>query len=240
MSIANHIIKPLFSWIAIAGLAISMIVTPAFALNNEVEQFRDVPKTHAYYETILEARQTGVVSGVNETDFLPDNPVSIAEFITMYANLFAPDAFSEVSSEDDWKDTAYQVGVSLGLVSRFEALGHLSINCTWGTMVPRILKVAGLTTYSAQLWGEEETYPDGLTVPMKDALASARQYGLLEGIAIEDYTGILTRAETLQLLYNLQNSETLDALPGIIREVEVDFEVESAAAENSVCETTLI
>ena len=46
----------------------------------------------------------------------------------------------------------------------------------------------------------------------------------MDGIEIPDFKSTPSRAETVQLLYNLENSDSKDAVPDIVADFPVDFD----------------
>lgn len=87
------------------ALALSLTSPAAFAATLE---FSDVPTTHWAYSSITRMVEQGVMQGVGNNRFAPEQEISNAEFLAMLVRQFWPDEVSEYSGEN-WYDPYIQV-----------------------------------------------------------------------------------------------------------------------------------
>ena len=156
---------------------------------------------------------------VYKRQFQPDANVTLPQLCTMYMRYIGID---EDSSEavGNWAERTMAQAVDNGLVSVYDAK---STSCSWMYLLEKVLEWEELPAYSQTLWGDETEYP-GLSIPNANTICSAKVYGLLDGIEISDFKSTPSRAETVQLLYNLENSDSKDAVPDIVADFPVDFD----------------
>lgn len=81
------------------ALALTMVSTTAFAASMS---FVDVPSNHWASESIAEMAERGVMAGVGNNQFAPDNTFTYAEFLTMLTRQFYSDSIS--GGGENWYD----------------------------------------------------------------------------------------------------------------------------------------
>ena len=102
--------------LAAAALALTLTISAAPAFAASVE-FTDVPSSHWAYSSVMEMAERGVVSGVGNNHYAPDNTISYAEFATMITRSFFNDQISGGDGStwySDFMATAEKVGALAG------------------------------------------------------------------------------------------------------------------------------
>ena len=88
-----------------AGLALCLILglsLPAGAVSNGSPTFSDVPTTHWAYTAIEEMADRGVVSGIGNGKFAPDQDVTPSQFALMLGQLIYPDELDAMPAGYNW------------------------------------------------------------------------------------------------------------------------------------------
>lgn len=196
-----------------AGLA-----TTAFAAEGSAA-FSDVTQSSPYYEAVQYAYEQGITCGTGNGQFQPDAHITLPQFCAMYMR-YAEMPEDSPALEADWAGYTMRQAVSNSLVSEAEA-GNLS--CDWVYVLEKLLEWENLPAYSQTLWGDKTEYL-GLSVPDANTICSAKVYGLLDGIGVDDWDSTPSRGETVQLFYNLETSDSKDIVPDIVAFFPVDFD----------------
>lgn len=117
--------------LAAAALALTLTISAAPAFAASVE-FTDVPSSHWAYSSVMEMAERGVVSGVGNNHYAPDNTISYAEFATMITRSFFNDQISGGDGStwySDFMATAEKVGALAGTkVASDASIAEGSIN----------------------------------------------------------------------------------------------------------------
>lgn len=200
------------------------------SVDTALPAFVDVAAEHPYYQAIQYCHEAGIVSGVGNNRFAPDNDIGKAEFYTICMKVYG--AAPLETTTGNWEQDAYQQAVASGLATVTEVN---YTECTWLYVLETLMKEHGLPAYSCRLWQDEEQYLE-LTVPERNVLSSARHYGLLDGIDLQtaDARTRPTRGEIMQVILNLQTNEKMQALPEIVEEFPVSFEGGTEGQANEV------
>lgn len=110
----------------------AMVVTLLYRMEGderypEESSFADVELGSWYHAPVEWALETGITSGVSETEFAPEENVSREQFVTFlhrYAGLpdptAVPDQFSDWKSVDDYAEAAMAWAVETGIVTGYE------------------------------------------------------------------------------------------------------------------------
>ncbi len=69
--------------LTVGMIAMSVISSNTLTVAAEAATFKDVPKTHWAYTTIMEGVQKGYLSGTGNNVFKPNDPVTVAQFLKM-------------------------------------------------------------------------------------------------------------------------------------------------------------
>ena len=88
-----------------AGLALCLILglsLPTGAVSNGRPTFSDVPTTHWAYTAIEEMADRGVVSGIGNGKFAPDQDVTPSQFALMLGQLIYPDELDAMPAGYNW------------------------------------------------------------------------------------------------------------------------------------------
>lgn len=106
------------------ALGVGMLSMPVSAAST----FTDVPSTYWGYSYITEAASKGLVSGLGDGTYGPDNHLSNAHFITMVSNLFYSSAVANQGNSGDWwlpyLNVAYSAGLLRGTTAESSYLNH--------------------------------------------------------------------------------------------------------------------
>lgn len=79
--------------------------------------FTDVPSTYWGYSYIKEAASNGLVSGIGDNQYGPEQTLSNAQFVTMVCNLFYADQVKSQGTSSDWWRPYMNVAYANGLLS---------------------------------------------------------------------------------------------------------------------------
>lgn len=200
------------------ALITACLATTAYA--EEVRPvFMDVPQNYPFYTAIQAAYEREIVSGTGGGIFQPEADVTLPQLCAMYMRYTGIEE-DNPEGEGDWVEQTMARAVDDGLVSAYEAK---STSCSWICLLEKILEWEELPAYSQTLWGDKTEYP-GLNIPDANTACSAKVYGLLDGIQIQDFKDSPSRGETVQLLYNLENSDSKDVVPDIVSYFPIDFD----------------
>lgn len=104
------------SFLLASVLAVSMAIPVQAA-----DTFKDVPKGHWAYNAIEELADQGIISGMGNGDFKPNDSVTTAQFVSMLMRMF----FGEEMAADDkeysiWYDKVLQCAADHGLLYKLE------------------------------------------------------------------------------------------------------------------------
>lgn len=80
----KKLLKKMVSYVIIGGLLLSTALFPAQVTRAAaVSSFKDVPKTHWAYTTIMEGVEKGYLEGFSNGTFKPNDSVTVAQFLKM-------------------------------------------------------------------------------------------------------------------------------------------------------------
>ena len=115
--------------VAALSLALALTVGMTVPTSAAGGTFSDVPADHWAHAAVEEMASRGVVSGVGENRYAPDNTVSYAEFITMMIRQFYPDQIHESDkyywSSDRWWSAYLLPAYELGLLGNTDLYDYL-------------------------------------------------------------------------------------------------------------------
>ena len=182
---------------------------------DENKTFEDI-KGHINQKAIEELASRGIIDGMDDKAYCPDNTMTRAQFATIVVRaLGVPEGdgydFTDVN-ENDWfysyVNTAYHYGIINGVSdTEFNPEGEITRE-EMVTMTARAAKLCGMMTdYSVESTRNTlAEFPDYITVSdwAMSSMAFCYYEELLDGsvINIEPKTKI-TRAEMAQILYNM-------------------------------------
>ena len=111
------------------ALGVSALAIPASA----AATFTDVPSTYWGYSYITEAASKGLVSGIGNNKYGPEDTLSNAQFITMVCNMFYSDQVDSQGSSSQWWRRYMNVAYANGLLNGTTVAGQFSANGDWTT-----------------------------------------------------------------------------------------------------------
>lgn len=193
-----------------AALLTVCLATTSYAVGTE-PVFSDVPEDSPFYTAIQAAYERDIVAGTGDGMFQPEADISLPQLCAMYMRYTGIEEDGPAGA-GTWAEQTMTEAVNNGLVSAYEAK---STSCSWIYLLEKMLEWEELPAYSQSLWGDETKYPE-LNIPASNAICSAKIYGLLDGIHVQDFKSSPSRGEMVQLLYNLENSDSKDAVPDIV------------------------
>ena len=200
------------------ALMTACLATTAYATESALA-FNDVPQDSQYYTAIQAAYEQGIVAGTSDGTFQPDANVTLPQLCTMYMRYIGIDEDNS-DTAGSWAERTMAQAVANGLVSAYDAK---STSCSWMYLLEKVLEWEELPAYSQTLWGDKTEYPK-LSKPEANTICSAKEYGLLDGIQVQDFKSTPSRGEVVQVFYNLSNSESKDAVPDIVSYFPIEFD----------------
>ena len=197
--------------------------------------FTDVPAGAWFYDAVTACVEKGIVSGMGDNKYMPDNDLTYAQFVTMLVNAFykgEEDAYCKAnvtgidryydnstpwwgryayffSAEGLFKDTngnAKSFGVMNSNVNRYEM----------AQLVANILSDKSFTVPESDKAAAQNKIKDWSDIPAqyRDAVSTAFSLGILSGFEDGSFggTGVLTRAQACVVMVKLD--DTLRNGPG--------------------------
>jgi hypothetical protein len=182
--------------------------------------FRDLPATHWAYRTIQSLHKAGIVNGVTETSFAPEQPVTRAEFAAMLARAMGwkqpsaiPNIFVDVYPNDWFANdvyTVYEHRIAQGVDDRHFAPKRNITREEMAVMIVNAyeLSVPGLA--SRHVADQLHRYADRERIASWSAASvnKALHYGLMNGTPDGRFAPerSASRAEAAQVIYRLLES----------------------------------
>ena len=111
------------------ALGLCALTIPASAATT----FTDVPSSYWGYSYINEAASKGLVSGIGNGKYGPEETLSNAQFVTMVCNLFYSNLVDAQSSSSDWWRPYMNVAYSAGLLQGTTAAQQYAASGGWTT-----------------------------------------------------------------------------------------------------------
>lgn len=205
----------------IASSIAAIMLCTGSAVFAESKDYTDVNKQSPYYDAIMYMTDTGVFTGVSETEFAPETSLTRGMFVTLLGRVYenlngdegAPDKSNTQTSFSDVKSTDYycasvnwaqQNGIVTGYNSDIFAPNDILTKQQAVTILHRFSKFAKDEFNS----GEDTnilSYEDYENI--SDYAIPSIQWGLENGIITDNGTKInadetVTRAQAAQYLYN--------------------------------------
>lgn len=228
----NLMIKALATSIMTAAMVIPVATENVQAAPVTKITFKDVPKSHWAYESIIQVAERGLVTGYEDGTYKPSAQVTRAEFATFLARVFESNERATLSfndiSDTHWANEAIQEGLALGFIkledfsknkfepnkpmtrgemSRWLANGLAHVNADYGKAIEE------MANSSLTLIPIPEFYKGGVNKKDLPYIGVALGTGLLSGY--EDFTfkpnGNTTRAEVATILIRFM--DTLKKVP---------------------------
>lgn len=173
------------------------------------KSFDDVSEQHWAYDVIKKMAAKHVVSGVSETEFAPEKPVTRAEFAALIVRALGLEAtgeagFKDVDSTDWYADAvaaAYEAGIVSGRSIETFVPDDIITRQEMAIMIVRAYELKSGKTVTA---GSEAGFADGASISAwaQDAVNAAAELGIIKGRANDRFVphGHATRAEAVQVI----------------------------------------
>ncbi len=209
--------------------------------------FADVAADHWAADYITVLKEAGVVGGVNDTDFAPDNYITRAEYAKMIANVFGLEATeAEVAFVDCPADAWYTPYVAAATEAGY-ILGVSETEFAPEALITREQACAILGRALNATSEAELTFADAADVDdyAKGYVAALVEMGLVNGYADGTFApdNNITRAEAAKIIAGasaLTDEEVVEeeAVEEVVEEEATEEVVEEEVAEEATEETT--
>lgn len=163
--------------------------TPTVAPSAKPASFKDID-THWAKDQIIEMAAAGVINGMDDTTFAPEQKITRAQFIKLIvatAGLETKDAYAGVATDvkGDWSENFVAAAEKAGLIdASFVVDGKLNpgANITREEMASLVARVA--TLKKVEMTGTAPTFPDADTISdwAKADVTVAAQLGIVNGM----------------------------------------------------------
>ena len=176
--------------------------------------FTDVAEGACYYDAVLALAEQGIINGMTETTFCPDNQLTRAQVVTMlYRMAGAPEtdaaaAFADVPEDAYYADAlawAVETGVTEG-VSETEFAPDMDV--TREQFVTFLYRFAALEGQADGEPADLSAFQDAALVAdwAQEAMAWAVGQGIVEGVTEDTIVpqGTATRAQAVTMLYRYE------------------------------------
>ncbi len=176
--------------------------------------FTDVAEGACYYDAVLALAEQGIINGMTETTFCPDNQLTRAQVVTMlYRMAGAPEtdaaaAFADVPEGAYYADAlawAVETGVTEG-VSETEFAPDMDV--TREQFVTFLYRFAALEGQADSEPADLSAFQDAALVAdwAQEAMAWAVGQGIVEGVTEDTIVpqGTATRAQAVTMLYRYE------------------------------------
>ena len=146
--------------------------------------FSDVSSNHWAYEYVEKLRKDGIVNGVGENCFYPENTVKREEFakmlvLSMGLNPEGKSGFAD--AEENWSDSylaaAKNAGIINGIADGMFGVGHDITRQDLAIMIYRALPETLKSSQSGELFADDDAIADYA----KEAVYALRSLGLISG-----------------------------------------------------------
>lgn len=223
-----------------ALLSIALLAGIMTTANAAPVSFDDVPATHWAYEAVATCVSKGIVSGMGDNKYMPDNNLTRAQFITMLVNAFYKDEEAayyganadKISAYYDndppwWGHYAYFFAEkaltkrTVGSIASIESMNNPIPRYDMAQITANILEDKNFTISEADKAAAQGRIADWKSVPdmYRDGVATAFSLGVLSGFEDGSFGGSsgLTRAQGCVVMTKLddllQNGPSAPAEP---------------------------
>ena len=210
------------------SLGLCALTIPASAVTTT---FTDVPSSYWGYSYITEAASKGLVSGIGNQQYGPEQTLTQTQFVTMVCNMFYSTAVANQGTSSQWWLPYMNVARGAGLLTNTTIAQQYSAN-GWNASVDRTT----ITRYdmaqilanvaTAQSWEAPDSLTlmyarllikdwDSIPTQYRNAVASSYARGFLSGDDQGYFNGddSTTRAEAAVVLCALDESRTTITAP---------------------------
>lgn len=176
-------IKKRITAFLLCGALLSSLTASAHAV-----QFPDVSAEHWAYQDIQAASDYGLIQGLEDGTFQPEETLNRASFVTILQRMFAWEtvtppspSFSDVQP-GDWYYAAAETARAHGVTgddSLFQPMAYI----TREDMAVMLIRALGYETLAEDLAGQDSSFPDVTSHPGHIALAAA--IGMTNGMEVD-------------------------------------------------------
>lgn len=175
-------------------------------LNNLSCSFSDVPASAWYYQSVAAQQQLGLLNGVGNNRFAPNDTVTIAQVLTvanrMYEKYYN---VSTVGQSSNWMESAKNKAISYGLISKNQfSSSALSRVATRQEVIGIMYKAIGADQYLAvnevnalpDMNGDDAYYAEVLSMYRAGVISGSDNFGTFNtttSITRAEFATILTR-----------------------------------------------
>ena len=180
---------------------------------NQTVSFTDVPSAHWAYEYVAACAEKGIVSGMGDNTFAPDNQLTNAQFTTMVINAFYSELLDNTAG-GSWYTPYTNAARKVGLLSGTIIAGSDSsadagmTRYDMAQVLYNALMKAGISATDAQLAAARNDIKDWSSVPIQyqNAVSTCYALKLLSGMGDGSYSGAntMTRAQACVVLTKLE------------------------------------
>ena len=210
------------------ALGLCALTIPASAAST----FSDVPSSYWGYSYITEAASNGLVSGIGNGQYGPEQKLSNAQFVTMVCNMFYSDLVKAQGTSADWWRPYMNVAQAVGLLngttagSQYAASGSFTAANANGQISRYDMAQIMYNVSTLQRWETPDSMSlvlsqlliqDFSTIPTSYQMAVAYCYakGFLSGDENGNFNGssTTTRAQAAVVLCSLNKAKTQVTAP---------------------------
>lgn len=218
--VAKPAVATLFGSMLVLSVAIGSLPSTAMASGgngNEIE-FNDMSQASWATEDVAQLAADGIVNGVGNNDFAPNQPITNAEALALIDRALSggqtPSGvtlqFQDSNQIPSWAVSAIEEDISLGVLQNSGVLNP-NAPTTRAQFVTWLLSGMGLTTQASSTPTTDlSAFTDASQIPAQDAgfVALAVQMGLLNGVSTTqiDPNGTITRAESAAMVARAQRT----------------------------------
>ena len=211
------------------SLGLCALTIPASAVTTT---FTDVPSSYWGYSYITEAASKGLVSGIGNQQYGPEQTLTQTQFVTMVCNMFYSTAVANQGTSSQWWLPYMNVARGAGLLTNTTIAQQYSAASGWDASVDRTT----ITRYdmaqilanvaTAQSWEAPDSLTlmyarllikdwDSIPTQYRNAVASSYARGFLSGDDQGNFNGEAStkRAEAAVVLCALDESRTTITAP---------------------------
>ena len=172
----------------LSALLLCMALLSGLSASAQAVEFPDVSREHWAYADIQKASDYGLIQGLEDGTFRPEEKLNRASFVTILQRMFAwepvtPDtpSFSDVQPAD-WYYTAVETALAHGALEAGEAFHPLAY-ISREDMAVMLVRALGYDTLANDIAGEGTPFPDVTSHTGHIALAYAM--GMTNGVEVD-------------------------------------------------------
>lgn len=180
-------------------LIVLIAIIPVSIKAQDNELFQDVNEEHWGYESILWAKDQGIVDGYPDGTFKPDAPVGQTEFLAMLIRAYNPKDFLNQQGDDDWRTPYKQYAFKMGWGGSYivPPSSKLSSSNDPEINIPRMYVAKLITNVN----GRSYSFKDSIRFLLDSGISEGKTDNSVEGFQGYD---LLTRAEAVKFIRHVK------------------------------------